>query len=108
MGKIKIKRGDTVRVITGRDKGTEAEVLRVLPSEGKVIVKGVSLRTKHQRQVQAGGRTMSPGIIQFEAPVDVSDVMLICPSCKELTRVGIRREDGEGRRFCKKCQSLID
>ena len=108
MGKsVKIKRGDTVRVISGRDKGTEGEVIRVLPSESKVIVQGANIRKKHQRQVQAGGRTMNPGIIQFEAPMAISNVMLVCPKCGEATRIGIRREDGEVIRFCKKCDAEI-
>jgi large subunit ribosomal protein L24 len=103
----KIKRGDTVRVISGRDKGTEGEVIRVLPRESKVIVQGVNIRKKHQRQVQAGGRTMNPGIIQFEAPVAISNVMLICPNCGETTRIGVRREGGESTRYCKKCDAEI-
>jgi large subunit ribosomal protein L24 len=104
---VKIKRGDTVKVISGRDKGTEGEVIRVLPRESKVIVQGVNLRKKHQRQIQAGGRTMNPGIIQFEAPLAISNVMLVCPKCGETTRVGIRREEGEVIRFCKKCDAEI-
>ncbi len=105
--KPKIKRGDTVRVISGRDKGTEGEVIRVLPRDSRVIVQGVNIRKKHQRQVQAGGRTMNPGIIQFEAPVALSNVMLVCPKCGETTRVGIRREDGEVTRYCKQCGAEI-
>lgn len=104
---VKIKRGDNVRVISGRDKGIEGEVIRVLPRDKKIIVQGVNVRKKHQRQVQAGGRTMNPGIIQFEAPFAISNVMLICPSCGEPTRVGVRREDGEVTRYCKKCDAVI-
>jgi large subunit ribosomal protein L24 len=106
--KMKIRLGDTVQVISGRDKGMEGEVLKVFPQESRVVVKGVNLRKKHQRQVQAGGRTMNPGIIQFEAPINVSNVMLICPSCKEPSRVGINRVDGEAQRYCKKCQAVLD
>jgi len=106
--KMKIKLGDTVQVISGRDKGMEGEVLKVLPQASRVVVKGVNLRKKHQRQVQAGGRTMNPGIIQFEAPINVSNVMLICPSCKEPSRVGVNRVDGEAQRYCKKCQAVLD
>jgi large subunit ribosomal protein L24 len=108
MGKsVRIKRGDTVRVISGRDKGVEGEVIRVLPRESKVIVQGVNIRKKHQSQVQAGGRTMNPGIIQFEAPLAISNVMLVCPKCGETTRVGVRREDGEVTRYCKQCDAEI-
>jgi large subunit ribosomal protein L24 len=92
-----------------REKGIQAEVMRVLPRQHKIVVQGVNVRKKHQRQVQAAGRTMSPGIIQFEAPVDISNVMLVCPKCGELTRVGFQRDqDGERERVCKKCQSVLD
>jgi large subunit ribosomal protein L24 len=84
------------------------EVLRVLPEDRRVVVQGVALRKKHQRQVQTGGRTMNPGIIQFEAPIDISNVMLVCPKCGERTRVGLEREGGERRRVCKQCESIID
>jgi len=106
--KVKIRRGDTVEVVRGRDKGMRGEVLRVLPKEDRVVVQGVAIRKKHQRQVQAGGRTMNPGIIQFEAPIHISNVMLVCPKCDQPTRVGIQRQDGERHRVCKKCESLID
>jgi len=105
---VRIKKGDTVLMISGRQKGERGEVLRVLPTERRVVVQGVNLRKKHQRQVQAGSRKMNPGIIQFEAPIDVSKVMLICPSCKEPARVGVRREDGVAKRVCKNCQTVIE
>lgn len=105
---LNIRRGDTVEIISGPDKGERGEVLKVLPKEGRLTVQGVNLRKKHQRQVQAGGRTMNPGIIQFEAPVDASNVMLVCPKCNKPTRVGIQREDGKRRRVCKKCQAVFD
>jgi large subunit ribosomal protein L24 len=103
----RIVRGDTVEVISGREKGARGEVLRVLPKSDRLIVQGLALRTKHQRQIQTGGRTMSPGIIQFEAPMHISNVMLVCPKCDELTRVGLIREDGERKRVCKKCEAII-
>ncbi len=106
--RTKIKRGDTVEVISGRDKGTRGEVLKVLASEAYVVVQGVNIRKKHQRQVQAAGRTMTPGIIQYEAPVDISHVMLVCPKCGEPSRVGIQREEGRSQRVCKNCDNVID
>lgn len=105
---MKIKKGDTVEVIGGRDKGMRGEVIRVLPIVSRVIVQGVNIRKKHQRQVQAGGRTMTPGIIQFEAPLHISNVMLVCPKCNQLTRVGVQREAGTPQRVCKQCQSIMD
>jgi large subunit ribosomal protein L24 len=106
--KLRIKRGDSVEVISGRDRGVRGEVIRVHPKDEQVVVQGVNVQTKHQRQVQAGGRTMSPGIIQFEAPVHISNVMLVCPSCGERTRVRIEREEGQAFRVCRQCDSLID
>ncbi len=104
----KVRRGDTVEVIGGREKGIRGEVLRVFPRRDRLVVQGVNIRKKHQRQIQAGGRTMSPGIIQFEAPINISNIMLVCPNCNERTRVSVHREDGNGRRFCKKCDTYVD
>ena len=108
--KVKIRKGDTVEVISGRegDKGKRGEVIKVIPSENRVVVQGVNIRKKHQRQVQTQGRTLSPGIIEFEAPVSISNVMLVCPKCDEPSRVGIQREEGEARRVCKNCGEVID
>ncbi len=104
----RIRRGDTVEVIQGREKGLRGEVLRVLPKDGRIVVQGVNLRKKHQRQIQAGGRTMSPGIIQFEAPVDISNVMFVCPSCNQKSRLSVQREDGTRHRICKNCDKQVD
>ncbi|HEX9029530.1 MAG TPA: 50S ribosomal protein L24 [Anaerolineales bacterium] len=108
--KAKIRKGDTVEVISGRqeDKGKRGEVIKVLPDDAKVVVQGVNLRKKHQRQVQSQGRTLSPGIIEFEAPVSISNVMLVCPKCNEPSRVGIQRDSDGATRVCKKCQALIE
>lgn len=105
---VRIKMGDTVEVISGSHRGERGEVLRVLPKESRLVVQGINLRKKHQRQIQAGGRTMTPGIIQFEAPIHISNVMLVCPSCGEPTRVAVTREDGMRRRVCKHCETIID
>lgn len=106
--KMRIKRGDTVEMITGKELGIRGEVIRVLPKVRRVVVQGINVRTKHQRQVQAAGRTMSPGIIQFEGPIDVSNVMLVCPKCNEASRIGVEREQGEARRVCKNCGGYVD
>ena len=106
--KVKIRKGDTVEVIAGRDKGKRGEVIRVLPRARRVVVQGVNIRKKHQQQVQAQGRTITPGIIEFEAPVDISNVMLVCPKCGEATRVGVRRADGLAERYCKRCGAVIE
>ena len=109
--KVKIRKGDTVEVISGRteDKGKRGEVIKVLPDEGRVVVQGVNIRTKHKKQVQTGAnRQMNPGRIQFEGPVDISNVMLVCPKCGEATRVGVQRDDEGAHRVCKSCQATID
>ena len=109
--KAKIKKGDTVEVISGRDddKGRRGEVIKVTPKQGRITVQGVSMRKKHQSQVQTQGRSFTPGIIEFEGPIDISNVMLVCPKCDETTRVGIlREEDGTIQRVCKKCSAVFD
>ncbi len=108
MVKLKIKKGDTVEVISGREKGVRGEVLRVLPKDERLVVQGVNVRKKHQRKTQTAGRTMSPGVISFEAPVHVSNVMLVCPKCSEPVRVGLERTAGKSRRVCKNCETVID
>ena len=108
--KVKIRKGDTVEIISGNleDKGKRGEVIKVLPDRDRIVVQGINISKKHQRQVQTKGRTLSPGIIEFEGPIHISNVMLVCPKCGEPTRVGILREDGESKRVCKNCGSLID
>ena len=110
--KVKIRKGDTVEVISGRleDKGKRGQVINVLVDDRRVVVQGVNIRTKHQKQVQtAAGRNMNPGRIQFEGSIDISNVMLVCPSCKKGTRVGFRVfEDGAKARYCKRCDEVID
>lgn len=108
--KVKIRKGDIVEIISGNfeDKGKRGEVIKVLPDRDRVVVQGVNIRKKHQRQVQTQGRTLSPGIIEFEGPIHISNVMLVCPKCDEPTRVGIQREDGMRKRVCKNCDAVID
>jgi len=105
--KLKIKIGDTVEIISGSERGTRGEVLRLLPRKRRVVVRGVNLRKKHQRQIQAAGRTMSPGIIQFEAPIHVSNVMLVCPKCNEPARIGYQVDGKNRQRICRKCDAVV-
>ena len=101
---MRIKKGDTVEVIAGNDKGVRGEVQRVLPKENRVVVSGVNMVKKHQRPRPTGGRTPTQGgIIEFEGAIDASNVMLVDDSTGELTRVGVRRdEDGQQVRYAKK------
>lgn len=105
----RIRRGDKVEVIAGKDKGLRGEVLRIENATGRVVVEGVNIVKKHQRPVQAGRRNIQPGIIEFEAPIDLSNVMLICTQCDQRTRVGFRiTETGRKVRVCRKCGNDID
>ncbi len=108
--KVKIRKGDIVEVISGRieDKGKRGEVIRVVPTDRRVVVQGVNMRKKHQKQVQTQGRTLTPGIIEFEAPVSISNVMLVCPSCSKPVRIGLVRSETGVQRMCKKCQATFD
>jgi len=108
--RVKIRKGDTIEVICGRleEHGKRGEVIKVLPDEHRVVVSGINVHTKHQRKVQTQGRSINPGRIKFEAPVDISNVMLVCPKCNTSTRVGVRRDDDGSHRVCKHCQAMID
>jgi len=105
----RIKKDDTVEVIAGEDRGRRGTVLRVLPKEQRVVVSKVNMITKHQRAVRAGRSQVQAGRIQYEAPIHLSNVMLVCPHCKAATRVGFEvTEDGSKVRVCLKCQAVID
>ena len=107
---MRIKVGDEVQVIAGNYKGVRGTVLRVLPKKNRVVVSGVNMVKKHQRPRPTGGRTQAQGgIIEFEAPIDVSNVMLVCPHTGEPTRVRIRRdENGRRIRVSKRSGQDID
>ncbi len=108
--KNKIRKGDTVEIISGRfdDKGRRGEVINVLPKVDRVVVQGINLRTKHQAQVQTQGRTINPGLIKFEGPMHISNVMLVCPKCDQPTRVAVQRDEDGAHRVCKKCEAIIE
>jgi large subunit ribosomal protein L24 len=104
---MKIKAGDTVELISGNDKGVRGTVRVAMPKSKKVVVSGAKIVRKHQRRT-ANMRT-EPGIIELEAPMHVSNVMLVCPQCDQPTRVGYQvSEDGSKQRVCKKCNEVID
>lgn len=104
---MKIKKGDTIEVISGDDKGMRGEIHTALPKEGRLIVSGVNMVRKHQRRT--GNVRTQAGIIEIEAPVRVSNVALVCPHCDKPTRVGYTvNEDGTKSRVCRKCGEMID
>lgn len=106
MNSMKIKKGDRVKVLSGKDKGKESVVLHSLPQKQRVVVEKTNMIKKalHPTQQNPQG-----GISSLEAPIHVSNVMLVCPECKQPTRVSIRRdENGKKIRVCKKCGKDID
>ena len=106
MKKMHVKRGDTVRVISGKDKGKEGKVVTAIPEAGKVIVEGVAFVKKHQKARMQGQES---GIIHMEAAIDASNVLRVCPSCNKAVRTGIKvLEDGSKVRYCKKCQEVFN
>ena len=107
---MRIKVGDEVEVIAGNDKGVRGTVQRIIPQDNRLVVSGVNIVKKHQKAQQTGGRAPAQGgIIEFEAPVNASNVMLVDPQSGELTRVGYRRdEDGVLVRYSKKSGEDID
>ena len=101
MPKMNVKKGDQVQVLSGKDKGKQGEVLRAMPAEGKVIVEGVAVVKKATRP---NAMNQQGGIVEQEAAIDASNVMLVCPSCGKATRVGHAKDaDGKKVRVCKKC-----
>ena len=108
--KVKIRKGDTVEVISGRleDKGKRGEVINVFLDARRLVVTGVNIHTKHQKQVQTqAGRNMNPGRIQFEGPIDISNVMLVCPKCGKAARIGYKVTEKSKLRICKKCKAEL-
>jgi large subunit ribosomal protein L24 len=106
--KTKIRKGDRVMVVSGNDKGTVGEVIRVLPKENRVVVQGVNVRIKHQAQTQSRGKTIPAGKIEFEAPINISNVMLVDPKDSKPTRVTLTRKDGKPVRVAKRSGTAID
>ncbi len=104
----RVKKGDTVEVIAGDDRGVRGTVLRVIPKKQRVVVSGVNLVIKHQRAQRAGRSQMQGGRIQFEAPIHWSNVMPVCPHCDRPTRVGYQVVDGRKVRICRRCGEAID
>ena len=101
---MKLKKGDNVIVLSGNDKGKTGEVLEVIPSTQKVIVKGVNVRKKHVKPRKAGEEG---GIIPSEYPIHSSKVNIVCPKCGKASRIGYIVEDGKKVRVCKKCGAKL-
>jgi large subunit ribosomal protein L24 len=105
----RIKKGDTVEVIAGKDLGERGEVVAVFPKENRVQVTGVNMLKKHQKARQAGTRQVAAQIVEFEGKMDLSNVMLVCPKCDKKSRIGFKvRDDGYKVRVCKACEAEIE
>ncbi|MDO8424514.1 MAG: 50S ribosomal protein L24 [bacterium] len=101
---MRIKKGDTVLIISGKDKGKKAKVLKSFPKAGRILVEGVNLRKKHQKPKKAGEKGQ---IIELSGPINISNVELVCPKCGKPTRIGFKVEGDKKYRVCKKCEQEI-
>ncbi len=105
----RVKKGDTVEVIAGKDLGERGEVLTVLPKQDRVVVQGVNLLKRHRKARQSDNQQIPAQIVEFNGPIHLSNVMVVCPTCSKKTRVGFRvRDDGFKVRVCKQCDSDIE
>ena len=103
--KLNVKKGDTVVVLSGKDKGKQGKVITALPKKGKVIVEGVNKVKRHTKPNQ---KAPQGGILVKEAPMHACKVMVVCPSCNKPTRVGHKEVNGKNVRVCKKCGEQLD
>ena len=101
---MKLKKGDNVIVLSGNDKGKTGEILEIIPSTQKVIVKGVNIRKKHVKPRKAGEEG---GIIPSEYPIHSSKVNVVCPKCGKASKIGYVMEEGKKVRVCKKCGAKL-
>ena len=103
---MNIKKNDMVLVITGKDRGKKGKVRRSLPKDDRIVVEGLNMIKRHSRARRAARQA---GIVELEAPLHASNVMLLCSKCKKPARVGFRTlEDGRKVRFCRTCQEVLD
>ena len=101
---MKVRKGDTVHILTGKDRGKQGRVLRVFATKGTAIVERVNEKKKHERPNPA--KNIKGGISQSETPIQVAKLQVICPSCNEPSRTGSHRnEEGEAVRFCRNCKA---
>jgi len=104
--KLHVKKNDMVKIIAGKEKGKSGKVLRVFPAKNRVVVESLNMIKRHTRPSQSNPEG---GIVEKEGALSISNVMLVCGSCGEATRTGIRAlDDGSKTRFCKKCNESVD
>ena len=106
LAKVKIRRGDTVAVLTGRERGKRGKVLRVMPEKSRVLVEHVNMIKRHQKPTQ---KVRQGGIIEREGPIHLSNVQIVCTRCSQPSRTGAKvLEDGRKTRVCRRCHESID
>ncbi|EKD63370.1 MAG: 50S ribosomal protein L24 [uncultured bacterium] len=102
---MKIKTGDNVLIIAGKDKGKKGKVMRVMKKTNSIVVEKVNIKVRHIKKTA----TRKGEKIQFEAPIDASNAKVICPECKKAVRIGyVISKDQKKRRVCKKCKEVVD
>ena len=101
---MRVKKGDTVQVLSGKDKGKTGEVLEILPKTNKIVVKGINIIKKHSKPRKQGEEG---GILSMEGAIHVAKVNVVCPKCGKATKVGYSEEKGEKVRVCKKCGAKL-
>lgn len=101
---MKLKKGDTVKILIGKDKGKTGKILNVMPKEGKVTIEGLNLYKKHAKPKKQGEKGE---IITLPRAINSSNAMIICPNCKSAARIGYVVEGDDKKRICKKCQARI-
>ena len=105
MNNLNVKTGDLVLVITGKDAGKQGKVLKTSPSTGRIVVEGVNMISRHQKARRAQEKS---AIVKKEGTIDVSNVMVVCPTCEKATRVAYKVEGDKKVRICKKCGAILD
>ena len=103
--KLHVKKGDTVVVLSGKDKGKQGKIISAMPGAGKVIVEGIN---KVKRHSKPSLKVPQGGIITKEMPLHVCKVQLVCPACNKPTRIGHKEVNGKNSRVCKKCGEVIE
>ena len=101
---MKIKKGDTVEILSGNDKGKTGEVLETIPTTSRIVVKGINMRKKHIKPKKQGEEG---GIISVECSIDSSKANVVCPKCNKGVKIAVKKEDGKKIRVCKKCGATI-
>jgi large subunit ribosomal protein L24 len=105
LNNLNVKKGDTVVVLSGKDKGKQGKIIQAIPKKAQVVVEDVN---KVKRHTKPSLKAPQGGIIQKEMPLNVCKVQLVCPACNKPTRIGHKAVDGKNLRVCKKCGEVVD